>query len=67
MVILIRRVAVLKEIDNKELELLIGGSENISSTFINSLTNVIKFIYEVGAGLGSGLRRIIDNDMCPTK
>ena len=58
---------MLKEIDNDTLESLVGGSGNISSTVINALTNVIKFIYEVGTGLGSGLRRIIDNDMCPTK
>lgn len=58
---------MLKEIDDNTLESLVGGSENISSTVINALTNVIKFIYEVGTGLGSGVRRIIDNDMCPTK
>ncbi len=58
---------MLKEIDNKTLESLVGGSGNISSTVINALTNVIKFIYVVGTGLGSGVRRIIDNDMCPTK
>ena len=58
---------MLKEIDNKTLESLVGGSGNISSTLINALTNVIKFIYVVGTGLGSGVRRIIDNDMCPTK
>jgi hypothetical protein len=58
---------VLKEIDNNTLESIVGGSETISSSMISSLTNVIKFIYEVGTGVGSAMRRLFDKDMCPTK
>ncbi len=58
---------MLKEIKDKELETIVGGSSNISSSVINALTNIIKFFYDAGSGVGSAIRRIHDKDMCPTK
>ena len=59
---------MLNRIDDKTLENIVGGSsETISSTVINALGNIIKFLYDVGSGVGSAFRRIHDNDMCPTK
>ncbi len=58
---------MLKEIKDKELETIVGGSSNFSSSVINALTNIIKFFYDAGSGVGSAIRRIHDKDMCPTK
>ena len=58
---------MLKEIDDIELETIVGGGTSISSSVINALTNIIKFFYDVGSGVGSALRRMHDKDLCPTK
>lgn len=56
----------MKELSNQELYLITGGVD-ITAPIINALTNVFKVIYEAGSGLGSAIRRISSNDMCPTK
>ena len=58
---------MLKEIKDSELETIVGGSTSISSSIINALTNIIKFFYDVGSGVGSAFRRVHDKDLCPTK
>ena len=49
-----------------ELDKIIGGS-SVSGTLLNAFTTIIKFIYEVGEGIGSSLRRIGEGDLCPLK
>ena len=51
---------------DKELDKIIGGS-SVSGTLLNAFTTIIKFIYEVGEGVGSSLRRIGEGDLCPLK
>ena len=51
---------------DKELDKIIGGS-SVSGTLLNAFTTIIKFIYEVGEGIGSSLRRIGEGDLCPLK
>ncbi|MBQ6538907.1 MAG: bacteriocin [Bacilli bacterium] len=58
---------MLKEINDKELESIVGGSGSISSSVINAITNIIKFLYDTGSGVGSAIRRIHDKNLCPTK
>ncbi len=41
-----------------------GGTTNISSGMINSFTNIIKVIFEVGKSLGSSIRRIAEGNLC---
>lgn len=55
----------MKQIDDNILETIYGGSTTITGTIINALTNVIKILKEAGYSLGSGLRRINDNNLCP--
>ncbi len=50
-----------------ELDKIIGGGSSISGTVLNAFTTIIKFIYEVGEGVGSSIRRIRDGDLCPLK
>lgn len=55
----------MKEITN--LDEVIGGSNYISGTIINSFVNVIKLLMEAGKGVGSSIRRIAEDDLCPLK
>lgn len=45
----------------------ITGGTTISGTIINAFTNIIKTLKEAGMGLGSSIRRITDNAICPLK
>lgn len=53
-------------IKEKELDLIKGGAiDTLSGTIINALAGVIKMVREAGYDIGSGIRRIIQNDYCP--
>lgn len=56
----------MNRLSNKKLLSIEGGATNtISGTVINAFTNIIKLLLEAGEGVGSSLRRIKDNRMCP--
>lgn len=55
----------MKKIEEKELEEILGGNTSISGPIINAITNVIKLLKDAGYSLGSGLRRISENSLCP--
>jgi len=52
----------MKRID--DLDSLIGGG-TISGTLINSFANIIKVLLDTGRALGSSIRRISENNICP--
>ena len=55
-------------IKEKELDTIKGGNiTTVSGTIISALSNIIKMISEAGYDIGSGIRRIIQNDYCPLK
>lgn len=55
-------------IDDIDLDKIVGGSTNtISGTIINALTNIIRLIKEAGYDLGSGMRRIGEDNLCSLK
>jgi len=58
---------MIKEIKDEELNKISGGTNTITSGIINACTNLIKVLYSAGEGVGSGIRRIHDDDLCPTK
>lgn len=47
---------------NKELALVVGGS--LTSSFLNSITNMAKTIYNLGYSIGSTIRRLIKGKLC---
>ena len=57
----------MDKINEEELDKIIGGSSTITGTVLNAFTTIIKFIYEVGEGIGSSFRRMSDGDLCPLK
>lgn len=54
----------MKKIDNEELFLIVGGI-NITGTLINSITSGITKILDLGRSLGTAIRRVIGNSVCP--
>ena len=55
----------MKKIDNGTLETITGGNTSISGPIINAIVNVIKVLKDAGYSLGSGIRRISENNLCP--
>lgn len=56
----------MKQVDNCELDFIIGG-DSISGTVINAFTNIIKLLMDAGRSLGSSIRRISEDSLCPLK
>ncbi len=56
----------MKIIKDKDLEKIYGGTTNyITSTFINTILNVVNVIGEGGVRIGSAIRRISEGNLCP--
>lgn len=54
----------MKEIKSDNLVKITGGT-TLTATVINALVNVIKVLKDAGYSLGSGIRRISENNICP--
>lgn len=53
----------MKKIDEDELDKIYGGN-SISGTVINALISLIELLRNAGYEIGSGIRRISENNMC---
>lgn len=51
------------ECRNEDLKMVVGGS--ISGTVANAFVKIIELLYEAGKGVGSSIRRIRENKICP--
>lgn len=49
-----------------DLEKIVGGT-SLTGSVINALTEIIKVLGDAGRGLGSSIRRIGTNNLCPLK
>ena len=54
----------MKRIKEEELDQINGG-ETMSGPIISALTSIIKALRYAGYSLGSGIRRISENNLCP--
>ena len=57
----------MKKLDSNSLIKISGGTTSINGPIITALVNVINLIKEAGYSIGSGLRRIVENETCPLK
>lgn len=57
----------MKKIKENEIQYIIGGSNYISGSIISAFVNVIKLLIDAGETVGSSIRRIADNKVCPLK
>ena len=55
----------MKKIEEESLDKICGGTTTISGPIINAVVNVIRVLKEAGYSLGSGIRRISENNLCP--
>jgi hypothetical protein len=55
----------MKEINETKLDSIKGGNTSITGPVINALVNVIEALKNAGFSLGSGIRRISEDNLCP--
>lgn len=54
----------MRVLNDNELDSIYGGA-TISGTVINAFTNIIKVLFDAGHSVGSAIRRISENNLCP--
>ena len=58
----------MTNIKEEELDKIKGGQlENVTGPIINAIVSVVKVLQEAGYSIGSGVRRIVENNTCPLK
>ena len=57
----------MKKVNNQDLENIKGGTATINGPIINAVVNVINVLREAGYSIGSGIRRMVEGEMCPLK
>ena len=53
------------KMDNEKLDNTYGGTTTMNGPIINAIVNVINVLREAGYSIGSGIRRISENKICP--
>lgn len=55
----------MKKINDKDLLLIVGGTTTLSGTILNQLNKLISILVDSGKSLGSSIRRISEDKICP--
>lgn len=55
----------MRRINDDKLCNITGGSSGLTSSMINAFTNIIKELFSAGHSLGSAIRRISEDSLCP--
>ena len=55
----------MRGLKEEEQDAIKGGSETVSGPIISALTSIIKCLRDAGYSVGSGIRRISENNLCP--
>jgi len=55
----------VNRISDDKLDNITGGNTTVNGPIINAIVNVINLLRDAGYSIGSGLRRIGENKMCP--
>lgn len=56
----------MRKLTEEELGMLVGGVA-LSGTLLNAVTSLLKVLFDAGKALGSSLRRLEENEICPLK
>ena len=56
----------MDKLEEKELSQISGGDSSfVSGPIISAIVSIIRLIRDAGYDLGSGVRRISENEICP--
>lgn len=58
----------MTKLEENKLDKIIGGdSSYISGPIITAIVSIIKLIRDAGYDMGSGMRRVAEDNLCPLK
>lgn len=57
----------MKELQEAKMDNIKGGDATITGSIINAIVSVIEILKNAGYSLGSGIRRISEDELCPLK
>ncbi len=57
----------MKRIKKESLNQIKGGTSTITGTILNALVDIFTLIKDAGYAVGSGIRRISEDQLCPLK
>ena len=55
----------IEKIALEKLETITGGTTSISGTILNAFKSIVELLRGAGYALGSGIRRIGEDNLCP--
>ena len=55
----------MKKINDENQMLIIGGATTLSGTILNQLNKLVSILVDAGKSLGSSIRRISEDKICP--
>lgn len=55
----------MNKMSDDKLDNITGGNTTVNGPIINAIVNVINLLRDAGYSVGSGIRRISENKMCP--
>ncbi len=55
----------MKKIDETKMDNIKGGNNYVSGPIISAITSIINILRDAGYALGSGIRRISEDNLCP--
>lgn len=58
---------LMEKVEEEKLETIIGGASSsyLSGPIINAFVNVMKLLMDAGSAVGSSIRRIAEDNVCP--
>lgn len=57
----------MEKLVENELMNIQGGSVTFNSTYLNAIYKLSSLLFDVGRELGSSIRRVASNSVCPIK
>lgn len=57
----------MNKVEKCELQMIEGGAVTFNASYLTALYKVSSLLFEVGKELGSSIRRISSNSLCPLK
>ena len=55
----------MNKLSDEKLDNITGGNTTVNGPIINAIVNVINLLRDAGYNIGSGIRRISENKVCP--
>ena len=55
----------MNRINEEKTTVICGGNVSITGPILTGLVSIIKVLKDAGYSLGSGIRRISENNLCP--